>query len=309
MSASSADLETDDVYLDHVYSVGRLDSSGTQIETFGEPQVSESFGVAVNGQTKKVYVGNQATNDIAVFSPFNTPEIAGVKAVASAGAVSFEGDVDPAGAGEVTECEFEYRQEEESTFQTLPCAPSVPYTDPIHVTASLSNVPEEVEYEYRLRAGNANAPLKSPVKTFRIAPPAIEGVYAAEVEETQATLVALVDPKNAPAEYFFEYGTTPEYGTTVPVPIGTIAGGAEGTQKVTGVATGLSGHTTYYFRAIAITALGRVESQDQTFNYFPPECPNAKVRQQTGSDFLPDCRAYEWSLPETRATPFSTRGF
>ena len=308
VSAASVDIETDDVYADHVSSIERLDSSGAQVETFGEPQVSESRGVAVNGQTKKVYAANYTTNDIAIFSPFTTPDLTAVKAVAGTGSVLFEGDVDPAGAGEVVECEFEYRKKEEAAFQLLPCESPLPYTTATHVTASLPNVPEEVDYEYRLRVGNANAQLKSPVRTFRIAPPAIEGVYAAEVEEANATLVALVDPKNAPAEYFFEYGTTPEYGTTVPVPTGTIAGGANGTQKVTALATGLSGYVTYHFRAVAITALGRVESHDLTFNYYPPECPNAKVRQQTGSDFLPDCRAYELVSPRSQGNAILNPG-
>ncbi len=32
---------------------------------------------------------------------------------------------------------------------------------------------------------------------------------------------------------------------------------------------------------------------EQTFNFFPSDCPNALLRQQTGASYLPDCRAYE----------------
>jgi hypothetical protein len=45
------------------------------------------------------------------------------------------------------------------------------------------------------------------------------------------------------------------------------------------------------------SALGTVTSDDQTFNFFPEQCPNAVVRQQTGSGFLPDCRSYELVTP------------
>ena len=41
-------------------------------------------------------------------------------------------------------------------------------------------------------------------------------------------------------------------------------------------------------------------STDQTFNFYPEPCPNATVRQQTGSGSLPDCRAYELVSPGRR---------
>ena len=42
---------------------------------------------------------------------------------------------------------------------------------------------------------------------------------------------------------------------------------------------------------------GRRKPGDQTFNFFPPACPNAHLRQQTGASYLPDCRAYELVSP------------
>src|SRR5262249_35486852 len=37
---------------------------------------------------------------------------------------------------------------------------------------------------------------------------------------------------------------------------------------------------------------GTPPSPDQPSPSSPPQCPNATIRQQTGSQYLPDCRAY-----------------
>jgi hypothetical protein len=309
VSASSVDTESDDVYLDHVSSIQRVDSAGDELESFGEsPHVTESFGVAVNSANKTVYVSNREPGEVSIYLKFLAPDLSAVTAETDVGSASFSGHVDPAGAGDVTSCAFEYRKAGEPSFIDIPCDQATPYSSATDVTASVSGLEAEVEYEYRLRVANANAPATSGTKKFRILPPAIEGVYSAEIEETTAKLVAIIDPKNAPTEFFFEYGSTPQYGNTVPVPVGEIAGGHEGVEKVSALATGLEGHITYHFRAVAISPIGRIESKDQTFNYYPPECPNSKVRQQTGSDFLPDCRAYELVTPRVQGNAILNPG-
>jgi hypothetical protein len=42
---------------------------------------------------------------------------------------------------------------------------------------------------------------------------------------------------------------------------------------------------------------GSTSSEDTTFNYTPPSCPNGHVRQESGASYLPDCRAYELVSP------------
>jgi hypothetical protein len=308
VSASSVDMANNDVYLDHKTSIERLDSAGNEVETFGEsPQVTSSFGVAVNDITKNVYVGNRETGDVSIYSRVITPDITDLTATTGIGSAALSAHVDPVGAGDVSACTFEYR-EEESSFTPIPCDQAVPYASATDVTATVPGASEGVNYEYRLKVANANGTTTSPIKRFSLAPPAIEGVYSAEVQETQGTLFATIDPKNAPTEFFFEIGPTPDYGATVPVPTGSIPGGVGSAQKVSAIAKGLEGRTTYHFRVVAISPLGRVESDDQTFHYYPQECPNATVRQQTGGEFLPDCRAYELVTPRVQGNAILNPG-
>ncbi len=53
----------------------------------------------------------------------------------------------------------------------------------------------------------------------------------------------------------------------------------------------------YHFRIVAENKWGTTASERQTFAFNPPHCPNSAVRQQTGSAYLPDCRAYELVSP------------
>ena len=51
---------------------------------------------------------------------------------------------------------------------------------------------------------------------------------------------------------------------------------------------------TYHFRLVAENPYGTAASEDQTFGFHPPSCPNAHLRQQTNSSSssgLPSLRA------------------
>ena len=61
--------------------------------------------------------------------------------------------------------------------------------------------------------------------------------------------------------------------------------------------TGLQPDVTYHFRVVAENPYGTTDSEDQTFGFHPPNCPNAHLRQITNSSSLPDCRAYELVSP------------
>ena len=126
--------------------------------------------------------------------------------------------------------------------------------------------------------------------------PAIDGVYTTNVGETSADLNARINPSGFDTTYHFEYGTTPEYGSVAPATDVDI-GSADADQTVTQHVSDLQPGVTYHFRVVATNKWGTTVGDDTTFDYFPPTCPNAHVRQQVSANYLPDCRAYELVSP------------
>ena len=63
------DPATNDLYADRESEIRQYDSAGKLLGSFGAGQLSGSRGVAVNGSSEEVYVGNAATNRVEVFGP------------------------------------------------------------------------------------------------------------------------------------------------------------------------------------------------------------------------------------------------
>jgi len=150
-------------------------------------------------------------------------------------------------------------------------------------------------YVYRLVATNkfgTSFSENQPFTTFQ--PPTIEGFFTSHVTATSADLEAKINPEGFTTECHFEYGRTTSYGSSVlcPEPLT----GDEGIQVVVPIAE-LETGATYHFRVITQSKWGVVTSEDQTFEFFPRKCPNAAIRNQTGTAYLPDCRAYELVSP------------
>ena len=125
-------------------------------------------------------------------------------------------------------------------------------------------------------------------------PPSIESFSSSNVTATIRRPSGPGQPHGADTTFHFEYGTTPSYGQRTPdVDIGN----ALTAQPVQAHVEGLE-PVVYHFQLVATNATGTTRSLDQTFTFYPPQCPNATVRQQTGSQYLPDCRAYELVSPE-----------
>jgi hypothetical protein len=152
-------------------------------------------------------------------------------------------------------------------------------------------------YHFRIVAENSFGITKGPDQTFTtFTAPVIVSQSTTKVTGTSGDLHAVINPHGVEAEYHFEYGPTDSYGTTVPIPDGTIPP-SNTDETITQHLEGLNGGV-YHFRIKAKNIYGESVSKDQTFNFYPPVCPNATVRQQTGANEVPDCRAYELVSPE-----------
>ena len=216
-------------------------------------------------------------------------------------AVTLNGALDPDGLA--TTFRFEWGKSVEYG-RTTPAVPGkdVGTTAPgsIPLSLRLEDLEEGTTYHYRIVATNVTGSSFGGDQSFKTPQvPGIEGVFSSNITVSSADLNALINPNGTEpsfeTHYRFEYGPTLEYGQSVPVPDGAILPSTSG-QKVSVPITGLS-EVTYHFRLVAENDWGTVVSEDQTFDFNPPSCPNAAVRQQTGSAYLPDCRAYELVSP------------
>ena len=154
------------------------------------------------------------------------------------------------------------------------------------------------EYHFRFVAENGFGTTYGGDETFEtLSPPVIVGASSSGLTATTADLHAVINPRGADTTYRFEYGPTPAYGSSAPIPDGAIT--ASTSNKTVSVhLEGLTKGLVYHFRVVASNATGEVASPDQVFNFYPEPCPNDTVRQQTSADGLPDCRAYELVTPE-----------
>ena len=178
-------------------------------------------------------------------------------------------------------------------------------------SAELSGLTSGATYHYRVIATNAlGGPVAGADQTFTAVPAAtfktvygVEAIYADGLTSSSATLHAEVNPLGDATTYHFEYGPTEAYGSSIPVPDGSVGEGSElvaVSQRISGLAAG----TVFHFRVVASNTHGSVDSEDHTFKTasvaVETTCANAKIREEQHSTYLPDCRAYEKVSPEEK---------
>jgi virginiamycin B lyase len=122
-------------------------------------------------------------------------------------------------------------------------------------------------------------------KVMRVIPgPGVEPAVSAAAGTTSATLRGVVRPANKATTYYFEYGTTSDYGASTDD-----AGAGSGTGPVSAeaVASGLSPQTTYHYRLVARNATETTRGSDRTFTTgsnpieLPPALPNLAAPEPT----------------------------
>jgi hypothetical protein len=120
---------------------------------------------------------------------------------------------------------------------------------------------------------------------------------------TEAMIGGKVNPRNLPTKYWFEYGpgsggATPTYPNSIPAGKDGSVGSGGKPVVVSQLLTGLVPGSTYHYRLIAENLSGTLEGDDVDVTVpLPPTppgaCPNAKLRTETNSAGLSECRAYE----------------
>ena len=213
---------------------------------------------------------------------------------------TFNGELDPDGL----ETTYYFQYGKSTAYgHNVPAAPGDPLgtITPGLVSVpgiEVSNLEPSTTYHYRIVGRNSTGTtVATDDQAFATpATPSIVSFSSKEVTATSAVLIGQINSREEDATYRFEYGPTISYGLVAPVPAGVLAPSSEA-QDVEVPISGLEG-VTYHFRLIAENRWGESHTEDQTFSFYPPSCPNENVRQQTQANFLPDCRAYELVSPE-----------
>ncbi len=178
------------------------------------------------------------------------------------------------------------------------------------LSTAISGLSPYTTYHYRVVASNQGGALVAhgTDQMFTTPPgiPSIADESASQVHSDRADLHGLVDPNGAETSYQFEYVDDANYQQSgyanaqmAPGPSIEIGRGKK-FMEAEKIIHGLTPGTLYHYRVVGTNDAGvGTPSSDRTFKTYPfteeinDPCPNAHVRQQTGSALAMDCRAYE----------------
>lgn len=186
----------------------------------------------------------------------------------------------------------------------LPGADAGSASEAVAVQTVLGGLLAETTYHYRLVGVDVSGTTYGEDETLTTLPqPTIDGESSEHVSSTGVTLRAQITPNEQQTTYRFEYGMSTAYGTSVPVPDGAVGSGNEPV-LVTQLLQGLQPGTTYHYRLVVVNDEGEeIASGDRTFHTYASaivaadSCPNAQIRAEQFSAYLPECRAYELVSP------------
>lgn len=143
-------------------------------------------------------------------------------------------------------------------------------TADVPVRVELAGLTAGTTYHYRVIATNASGTTVGVDRTFATtgtapppptAPSATTGI--ASVDGASATLGGSVTPNGVRSSYYFEFGTTVNYGQQTP-PQG--AGSGSGAVSVSATLSGLAASSTYHYRLVAVGPNGAFAiGEDRTF--------------------------------------------
>ena len=222
----------------------------------------------------------------------------------TATAATLHGAVNPNAPGDPGSYQFVYREsatecrgDHETAAPEPPASTAGGADEP--AAAPVVGLDPGTTYTFCLIAQNgAHEEAESGPQTFTTpkSGPTISNGAASQIEATEATVTAVINPGNLATTYHLEYGTTTEYGASTPE---ASAGAGRHADAVEVNLTGLQPETTYHARVEASNSDKTEQGEDIVFRTLPAQstgatpthCANAG---NTGFNAaLPDCRAYE----------------
>jgi hypothetical protein len=271
------DLVTHHVFAVHDTSVIEYDSDGNIVSEFGADHLTGSRGADINGSSGQVYVSSNPTGGgrVVIFGPLvPVPDaITGDATNIMSMSATLNGHVDPAGAGDITDCHFEYGTDT-SYGNSVPCVPATPISSPTDVSADISGLTPSTIYHFTLVVASGSAgTVQGADKTFQTTgPPIVMSEPESNVTENSATLNAAVDPAGFETTCVFQYVDDATFQATgynaaasapcVPANLGSVGGTFV---QASADVSGLVPSTVYHFRAVATNSAGTTNGADGTF--------------------------------------------
>jgi hypothetical protein len=155
-------------------------------------------------------------------------------------------------------------------------------TKPVSVSTTASDLIPGTTYHYRLVATNGAGTSVGADHAFTTTgnpPPVVATGPAGQVGKNSATLTAVVNPNKQATTYFFEYGTSTNYG--VQTDPATVAAGTAPV-VVTQPLVGLEARTIFHFRVVAYHGNSPEEpGSDVTFMTLPRHRPVPGIKART----------------------------
>ena len=248
---------------------------------FGEGS-SHPSGIAVNDPGDKAYFEG-SSDKVGIFEEkTGQPPVVttGEASALTPSGATLTGTVKPEGFP--TEYWFKYGLDETyssgcgSEGCTTPRTSTVSTTGEEAVTVSLAGLEPHATYHYRLLAKSAFGEIEGQDKTLTTpgTPPTVGSELTELITETDALLLAEIDPENQDTHYYFQYSTDPslESGvSTIPAPSGEdIGSGLQTRRALQDIGGGLTPNTTYYYRVVAENATPpATDGPIQSFTTYP----------------------------------------
>jgi hypothetical protein len=317
---------SNDLYANHGDVVVQYDSAGNELGSFGEGELTQSRGVAVNAGATKIYVGS--AKKVMVFGAVTTlPDVTTEAATEIIrGGATLHGTIGAAGGPDAT-CAFQYTTQGQFLSQGFagapeaPCSPAGPFTgsSSTSVSATVTGLSPEANYVFRLVGSNEDGSHGGQGLNFTT-PGAVNVTTgtATALAKTSATLNGTINPEGTELEEcFFEYGKK-EHALEGTVPCAetpAAIGNGNSAVPVHADVTGLDGATEYVFRLAGKNEFGTNVGQFAEFKTRGPAIERESVAAVTPTSAIfkaqinPNGEATSYFFEYVSEADFNASGF